>query len=101
MISNQVDLVVVEGMGRVIHTNLHAKFKCDVLKVVTFFPNFSPVVLESYIKYIQVFFFNTERFVFSIILQVAVIKNRWLAKRFGEQEDTFPVVFQFERKQNS
>jgi hypothetical protein len=30
--------------------------------------------------------------------QVAVIKNRWLAKRFGEQEDTFPVVFQFERK---
>ena len=33
MISNQVDLVVIEGMGRVIHTNLHAKFKCDVLKV--------------------------------------------------------------------
>lgn len=33
MIVNQVDLVVIEGMGRVIHTNLHAKFKCDVLKV--------------------------------------------------------------------
>ncbi|KZS11069.1 Pantothenate kinase 4 [Daphnia magna] len=61
MIVNQVDLVVIEGMGRVIHTNLHAKFKCDVLKV-------------------------------------AVIKNRWLARRFGEEEDTFPVVFQFERK---
>ena len=64
MISNQVDLVVVEGMGRVIHTNLHAKFKCDVLKVVTFFPNFSPVVLESYIKYIQVFFSKYGTFCF-------------------------------------
>jgi hypothetical protein len=40
--------------------------------------------------------FNVIRFV--ALFQVAVIKNRWLAKRFGEQEDTFPVVFQFERK---
>lgn len=88
MIANQVDLVVIEGMGRVIHTNLHAKFKCDVLKV--------------WISYLSCLFFNI--FVVMIVLflflnfQVAVIKNRWLAKRFGEQEDTFPVVFQFERK---
>ncbi len=30
--------------------------------------------------------------------QVAAIKNRWLAKRFGQLDETFPVVFQFERK---
>ncbi len=33
MMSNGVDLVVLEGMGRVIHTNMQARFKCDVLKV--------------------------------------------------------------------
>lgn len=64
LISNGVDLVVIEGMGRVIHTNLNAKFNCDVLKV-------------------------------------AVIKNRWLANCFGEKGDTFPVVFQFEKKKDS
>lgn len=24
---------VIEGMGRAIHTNLHARFKCDTLKL--------------------------------------------------------------------
>lgn len=33
-----------------------------------------------------------------LIRQVAVIKNRWLARRFGEEETKFPVVFQFEQK---
>jgi hypothetical protein len=47
MIANQVDLVVIEGMGRVIHTNLHAKFKCDVLKV--------------WISYLSCLFFNIRR----------------------------------------
>ncbi|EFJ47392.1 hypothetical protein VOLCADRAFT_61514, partial [Volvox carteri f. nagariensis] len=28
-----VDLLVIEGMGRAIHTNLNAKFTCDVLKL--------------------------------------------------------------------
>jgi type II pantothenate kinase len=28
-----VDLLVIEGMGRAIHTNLHAYFKCDCLKL--------------------------------------------------------------------
>ena len=28
-----VDLLVLEGMGRSIETNLHAKFKCDTLKI--------------------------------------------------------------------
>lgn len=27
------DLVVIEGMGRAIHTNMNAKFTCDVLKL--------------------------------------------------------------------
>uniref|UniRef100_A0A6A7G058 4'-phosphopantetheine phosphatase n=2 Tax=Hirondellea gigas TaxID=1518452 RepID=A0A6A7G058_9CRUS len=31
--SEECDLVVVEGMGRAIHTNLEARFTCDVLKV--------------------------------------------------------------------
>jgi Damage-control phosphatase ARMT1-like domain len=28
-----VDLVVIEGMGRAVHTNYHARFKCSVLKL--------------------------------------------------------------------
>ena len=28
-----VDLLVIEGMGRAIHTNLFAQFKCDTLRV--------------------------------------------------------------------
>jgi type II pantothenate kinase len=27
------DLVVIEGMGRAIHTNLHVKLQCDTLKL--------------------------------------------------------------------
>ena len=28
-----MDLIVLEGMGRAIHTNFHTKFKCESLKV--------------------------------------------------------------------
>ncbi|RUP51674.1 fumble-domain-containing protein [Jimgerdemannia flammicorona] len=31
-----VDLVVLEGMGRAIHTNYHARFRCDALKIGVF-----------------------------------------------------------------
>jgi len=57
MVSEQADLIVIEGMGRAIHTNLDAQFSCDSLKV-------------------------------------AVLKNRWLARRFGGE--MFSVVFKFE-----
>lgn len=30
--ANKVDLIILEGMGRAIHTNFNAKFKCDSLK---------------------------------------------------------------------
>lgn len=33
MLHYKVDLVVIEGMGRALHTNLQAKFKCDCLKL--------------------------------------------------------------------
>lgn len=33
MSSQGVDLVVLEGMGRALHTNLKAKFTCECLKV--------------------------------------------------------------------
>lgn len=33
MIEQEVDLIVLEGMGRAVHTNLYAKFKCECLKV--------------------------------------------------------------------
>ena len=67
---SNVDLVVLEGMGRAIHTNYDAKFKCDCLKT-------------------------------------AVLKNQWLAERFGFFQQNsdhqtivkkkFPVVFKYER----
>lgn len=28
-----VDLIVIEGMGRAVHTNLDAQFTCDSLKI--------------------------------------------------------------------
>lgn len=62
IVENQVDLVVMEGMGRSIHTNYHAKFKCDSLKI-------------------------------------AILKNKWLAERFGfmdQIDKKFPIVFKFE-----
>ncbi|RKP08492.1 hypothetical protein THASP1DRAFT_29717 [Thamnocephalis sphaerospora] len=31
-----VDLVIIEGMGRAIHTNFYAKFTCDSLKIAVF-----------------------------------------------------------------
>lgn len=64
IVRNKVDLVIIEGMGRAIHTNYSAKFSCDCLKI-------------------------------------AVLKNRWLAERFGfvskeNDEKKFPIVFKFE-----
>ena len=33
MRERKADLIVLEGMGRAVHTNLHASFACDALKV--------------------------------------------------------------------
>lgn len=33
MVKHNVDLVVIEGMGRTLHTNLYAKMKCECLKL--------------------------------------------------------------------
>lgn len=33
MVKHNVDLVVIEGMGRTLHTNFHAKMKCECLKL--------------------------------------------------------------------
>lgn len=31
--TNETDLLVIEGMGRALHTNLHARFSCETLKL--------------------------------------------------------------------
>lgn len=31
--TNETDLLVIEGMGRAVHTNLHARFNCETLKL--------------------------------------------------------------------
>lgn len=33
MVKHNVDLIVLEGMGRTLHTNLHAKLTCECLKL--------------------------------------------------------------------
>lgn len=33
MMKHNVDLIVIEGMGRTLHTNFHAKMKCECLKL--------------------------------------------------------------------
>lgn len=53
----QTDLIVIEGMGRAVHTNFDAKFSCESLKV-------------------------------------AILKNKWLANRFGGE--MFSVIFKYE-----
>lgn len=65
---NKVDLVILEGMGRAIHTNYNAQLKCDSLKI-------------------------------------AVLKNMWLAERFGFVKDEkssdklrFPIIFKYEKR---
>ncbi|XP_063235013.1 4'-phosphopantetheine phosphatase isoform X2 [Bacillus rossius redtenbacheri] len=58
MTARRVDLVVVEGMGRALHTNLDAAFSCECLKL-------------------------------------AVVKNRWLARRLGG--DLYAVLCKYER----
>ena len=58
MVEKEADLIIIEGMGRALHTNFYAAFACDSLKI-------------------------------------AVIKNKWLANRFGG--DMFSVMFKFER----
>lgn len=58
MTRRQVDLIVIEGMGRSVHTNLNATFTCESFKI-------------------------------------AVVKNRWLAKRLGG--DVFSVICQYAR----
>jgi len=55
---NTVDLIILEGMGRAVHTNIDAKLMCDCFKL-------------------------------------AIIKNRWLAKRLGG--DMFSVVCKYEQ----
>ncbi len=54
----EADLIVIEGMGRAVHTNFEATFACDSLLA-------------------------------------AVIKNKWLANRYGG--DMFSVMFKYER----
>ncbi|XP_065055956.1 4'-phosphopantetheine phosphatase-like [Rhopilema esculentum] len=52
----KADLIVLEGMGRSIHTNYSARFSCDMIKL-------------------------------------AVLKNPWLALKFGGK--TFDIMFKF------
>jgi hypothetical protein len=59
MIKHNVDLIVIEGMGRALHTNLYARMKCESLKL-------------------------------------AVVKNRWLAKRLGG--DMYAVICKYKKK---
>lgn len=33
MVENEVDLIIIEGMGRALHTNLYAEFTCESLKL--------------------------------------------------------------------
>jgi len=49
-----VDLVIIEGMGRAMHTNFHARFICDSLKLAG---NFFFFFFYFYCKFIFFFFF--------------------------------------------
>lgn len=70
---NQVDLIILEGMGRAIHTNFDARFKCDSLK--------SAVIKNKWLA---------ERF--EKLTTIESSGNIEFLK-----EDKFPVMFKFEK----
>lgn len=70
---HQVDLIVLEGMGRAVHTNFDAKFKCDSLK--------SAVIKNKWLA---------ERF--KELSKIESSNNFEFLK-----EDKFPVMFKFEK----
>lgn len=78
MVDNKVDLIVLEGMGRAIHTNLYAKFKCESLKVAVLKNRWVPSPL------------------FLTIEKKCLSKScfRWLADRLGG--GMFSVIFKYE-----
>lgn len=39
--------IILEGMGRALHTNLNARFKCDALKVRWFYQIFVFLLVET------------------------------------------------------
>jgi len=51
------DLVIIEGMGRAMHTNFHAKFLCDSLKLAGNFL-FSFLFFYFYIFFSIILFYN-------------------------------------------
>lgn len=53
MIQYEVDLIVIEGMGRSLHTNLNSKFKCEslklaVIKVCAIFSHNNQTIISFY-----------------------------------------------------
>jgi hypothetical protein len=50
LLSRGVDLLVLEGMGRAIHTNLYTKFKCECLKVLAY----TPILQLRYVHVVSV-----------------------------------------------
>ena len=57
---NHCDLIVLEGMGRAIHTNLHAKFNIG--------------------KFLKLRVHHT---IFPDCLKLAVLKNAWIAQKLN------------------
>ena len=87
MIQRKVDLIVLEGMGRAVHTNYYANFNCECLKVI--YHNMLHHLIQT-CCIINTLTINHLIF----ISKVAVLKNRWLAKRLGGE--MFAVVFKYE-----
>ncbi|CAF0848455.1 unnamed protein product [Brachionus calyciflorus] len=71
---HKVDLIILEGMGRAVHTNFDAKFKCDSLK--------SAVIKNKWLA---------EKF-----KQLTNLKDNETKFEFLK-EDKFPVLFKFEK----
>ena len=86
MIQRKVDLIVLEGMGRAVHTNYYANFNCECLKVICY----------NTLHHLIYCCIITNLTINHLILfsKVAVLKNRWLAKRLGGE--MFAVVFKYE-----
>lgn len=83
MIENKVDLIIIEGMGRSLHTNLNSNFKCESLKLAV-------------IKVTQ--WNKKSSLTVKLIHKLLSIQNKFLASRLGG--NLFDAICKYENSLN-
>lgn len=49
--------IILEGMGRALHTNFNARFRCDALKVWFYCANYDEIITIYLVKLVDMLLF--------------------------------------------